>query len=379
MRALVLALMANGKSRIHNYLKSPDTNSMIEALRKLGAKVAVSETTLEIQGTRAWKDARINAGNSGQVYRFIGALAALSNTVTQITGDQSICTNRPIQPLIDALKEGGAHVEFPPLQIQGPLKPGTFHIQGEDSQPVSALIMATAFLSGPSHIYVSNPGEKPWIELTLHWLKKFKIDVVNENFEHFIVPGKASIQGFETTIPGDWSTAAYPIAASLITGKEIFLQNLDSNDVQGDKQIVDALKQMGANIENLRVKKSSLRGIKIDVNNFIDALPILAVLGCYATGKTELVNGKIARFKESDRIHAIATELKKMGANIEETEDGLIIFQSSLKGAHLHSHKDHRIAMALHVAALGAKGKTTIDDTDCIGKSCPNFYDLIRF
>ncbi len=389
LRAILFACMAKGTSHIKHYLKSPDTYRMIDAVRELGALVNVQENSLIIEGVKgsiAPKKRTIDAGNSGQVLRFIGALSALSPSETTLTGDHSICHQRPVKALADALKEQGAVVSYlnevnhPPLQITGTISPGSFSLSGEDSQPVSALLMATAFLKGPSHIYVTSPGEKPWIELTLSWMKKFGLKVKNNDFMHYEVEGNAEYEGFNTKIPGDFSSAAYPIGAALITGSCLTLYNLDMQDAQGDKKLIDTLILMGAHIEiekdAIHIKNTGkLEGIKIDVNDFIDAITILAVIGCFASSKMEIVNASIARNKESDRIYAIATELRKMGATIVEKEDGLIIYPSILKGTTLYSHKDHRVAMALSVAALKAEGETIIEDVECIKKSYPSFIE----
>lgn len=391
LRAIFFALMGKGISQVHKYLPSPDTYSMLRAVEMLGAKIHRTETTLWIEGTAGrlkTPEDVIDAGNSGLVLRFIGAIASLLPTYTVITGDRSIRCLRPIQPLLSALQHLQADAYsmclngFAPIIIKGPLKPGSTNLCGKDSQPVSALLMTTCFLEGQSHIQVTNPGEKPWIDLTLYWLKQLGAEVTHRNHEEYWVSGKMQYEGFQYTVPGDWSSAAFPIVAALITHSEIILHNLDLTDHQGDKQIIDCLILMGANIEvdldhkRIIVKKTNrLKGIDIDLNNFIDAIAILAVIGCFAEGKTHLYNAQIARHKESDRITAITKELKKMGANIEEKEDGLIVYPSSLKSAKLSSHKDHRIAMALSVAALAAKETSVINDVGCIAKTYPNFIN----
>ncbi len=256
---------------------------------------------------------------------------------------------------------------------------------GEDSQPVSAMLIACSLLHGQSTIEVSNPGEKPWIDLTLFWLKKFGIHITHQDYARYTVPGNARIEGFTMAIPGDFSSAAFPIAAALVTNSELTLANIDMDDCQGDKKLIEVLQQMGARIEiddakkTLHVRKDSkLQGMRIDVNDFIDATPILSVIGCYAEGTTEIVNASIARKKESDRLHAMATELKKMGANIEEKPDGLLISRSQLKGAHVTSWRDHRIAMSLSIAALGAHGETLVDGAECVSKTYPAFAHDFR-
>lgn len=394
LRAIFFALMGKGTSQIHKYLPSPDTYAMLKAVEMLGVKIQKTDTTLWIKGTnRKLKFPKnvIDAGNSGLVLRFIGALVSLLPTRTIITGDRSIRCLRPIQSLLSALQQLQVEAHsvysngFAPISVKGPLLPGSAKLCGRDSQPVSALLMTTCFLEGQSHLQVTNPGEKPWVDLTLHWLKKLGAKIEHRNHEEYWVSGKTQYEGFEYTVPGDWSSAAFPIAAALLTSSEIVLNNLDLTDHQGDKQIIYCLLSMGAHIEidsfkkKVVIKKTKyLKGIDIDVNNFVDAIAILAVIGCFAKGKTRLYNAQIARHKESDRISAITQELKKMGANIEEQEDGLIIYPSSLKAAKLHSHKDHRIAMALSVAALVAKGTSFIDDVECIAKTYPSFIDDFR-
>lgn len=387
LRAIFLSMMAHGKSTIHRYLDSPDSLAMINACRNFGCEIEQFPDHLAISGLdgklRAAEDV-IQAGNSGLVLRLVGALSALSPAYTILSGDHSIRHRRPVKPLLDALRQLGAQAESArgdnsaPLIIKGPLRSGTATLSGEDSQPVSGLLYALSFVEGTSHLHVTNPGEKPWIDLTLSWLKRIGAKITHENYSHYTIEGSLRYPGFNFTIPGDFSSAAFPLVAALITDSELTLKNLDMNDVQGDKKLIEVLISMGAKIEigsnSLTVKRGSvLKGCRIDINDCIDALPILAVVGCFAEGTTEIVNGAIARRKESDRIHTITTELKKMGADIQERPDGLLITQSSLRGAHAQSHHDHRIGMALAVAALAAKGETLIEHTTCVAKTYPTF------
>ncbi len=389
LRAILFGSLAKGRSVIHNYLKSPDTYAMCDAMRSFGAEINVKEEAIEIIGVNGeLKPAEniIDAGNSGQVLRFVGALSALLPTYTVITGDHSVRNNRPIQPLLNALGQlGGFAVSSrldgrAPVIIQGPISKGVATLSGEDSQPVSGLLIAAAFLEGTTEINVLNPGEKPWIDLTLSWLKRFGAKVSHECYEHYTITGPLRYDGFEMTIPGDFSSAAFPLAGALITNSAVSVENIDMEECQGDKKIVDLLIKIGSKIEIEKERlvvnpNGTLKGMTHDVNEIIDAIPILAVLGCFAKGKTVLTNGAIARKKESDRIHAIAVELRKMGADIEEREDGLIITPAPLRGARVSAHADHRIAMALAIAGMGAEGITTIEGGDCIVKSYPLFAD----
>lgn len=391
-RALIFALLAKGKSTIYKYLDSPDSAAMLKTVKQLGAKVEKFKDRLEIEGAfpnLSPPDDVIHAGNSGIVLRFIGALAALIPAYTVITGDHSIRTRRPVKPLLDALKQKGALAEsaaqngYAPVIIKGPLASGKCTLDGQDSQPVSALLIAASFAKGSSEIHVTNPGEKPWIDLTLSWFDFLKLPYENHGYTHYKIPGGASLSGFQYTVPGDFSSLAFPVAAALVTQSEISIENVAMEDVQGDKKVLDFLKEMGAQIElegrTLHIKKRGpLQGKTFDMNDTIDAFPILAVIGCFASGETVLTNGAMARKKECDRIHSIATELKKMGADIEEKEEGLVIRSSKLKGATLETYYDHRMVMSLTVAALGAEGESVILKTECASKTYPNFKEHMK-
>lgn len=389
LRALVFALMAEGKSKIRNYLPSPDTNAMINAITHLGAVTYVTAEYIEVEGVGGRLKRPLNvidAGNSGLVFRFIAGISALLDSYVIITGDESIRLRRPIFPLLNALSSqdvfavSAALNDHAPIIIKGPLKNGTMALEGGDSQPVSALLIATSFLEGPSEIFVTNPGEKPWIDLTIKWLKDFGVHIENENYQHYRVPGNAKIKGFDITIPGDFSSAAYSIVASMITGGELKVFGLDPDDKQADRHFLTLLKKMGAEIEFresfLSVSsKGELKGMEIDINDCIDQIPLLAVVGCYSSSPLTIKGGQIARLKESDRIHTITMELRKMGARIEETVDGMIVSPSRLKGAKLFSHNDHRIALSLITAAFSAEGESTIDGVECMEKTYPSFQE----
>jgi len=362
---------------------------MIKACQELGAKIEVLEDKLKIIGVSGklkLPSNVIDAGNSGQVLRFVGAIAGLIDGYTVLTGDKSVRFNRPLKPLTDGLQNLGATCistkgdGYAPIIIKGPITPGITTFDGADSQPVSAILIAAAFLNGMTKIKVNNPGEKPWIGVTLAWLDKFNIKYTNNNFENYTIFGPNAIQAFNYEVPGDFSSIAFPLVAAIVTRSKLTIKNLDMQDAQGDKILIQALSKMGADIKiqqnSLEVcGKSELNGAEIDINNFIDALPILAVLGCYAKGTTKLINAGIARCKESDRLAAITTELRKMGAIIEEDATSLTIKNSKLIAADLDSHSDHRIAMALAVASLGVEDFSKINNINCISKSYPSFLN----
>lgn len=390
LRAILFASIADGKSIILDYLHSPDTVAMIAACQQLGAHITQTENKIEIIGCACkfkTPDNVIDCGNSGQVLRFIAALASLMSDYVVFTGDHSIRHSRPMQPMIEGLTQldvfcvSTKNDGFAPIIVRGPLKPGKTTLAGEDSQPVSALLIACAFASGPSEIHVRNPGEKPWIGLTLDWFSRLGIVYENNDYTHYKIQGGSKIKHFDYQVAGDFSSLAFPIVAAILTQSEICIQHVDMHDSQGDKKIVEILQKMGAKIEideyakTLSVKKTAeLNGMTIDVNDFIDAVPILAVVGCYARGTTKIVGAQIARHKESDRLTAMTNELKKMGAKITEQPDGLVIENSSLQGATLESYHDHRITMSLVVAALGATGASKVAGVEWVKKSYPDFF-----
>ena len=341
-----------------------------------------------INGTLDYAQDVIYAGNSGIVLRFCSAIGALAKHPVVITGDKSIRLQRPMKPLLEGLSKLGVSATsmrgdgYAPVIIQGPIKPGKTIVHGEDSQPVSALLIASAFADGPVEIEVLNPGELPWISLTLDWFDRLGIRYENRSYTHYKVFGKTEYRGFEYNVPGDLSSAAFPIAAALMTQSEITLNNVDMNDSQGDKELIHVFQQMGADIEiddsnkSLRVKRGKpLHGVIADINNFVDGITILAVVAGCAEGEKIIHNAAVAKQKECNRIRCIATELKKMGADITETDDGLIIRKSVLKGALTESYHDHRMAMSLAVAGMNAEGDTRIQGVDCVSKTFPSFTD----
>lgn len=378
LRALVFAMMGHGTSHIMRLLCATDTERMLTAIELFGAKIFHFPTHIEVSGGFAPYLGIVEAGQSGLVLRLIGALSGLLSSTTRLRGDPL----RLITPLLQGLTQLGATIskQNDLILISGPLHPGIATLSGLDSQPVSGLLIATSFLQGHSELIVEEPREEPWIDLTLNWLRMLGATIIHEDYAHYWIEGGLSYEGFTYTVPGDFSSAAFPLVASLITGSSLTLTGLDFDDVQGDKMVFDWVQEMGALLIIDKEKKQvnipgnqKLRGITVNLNLCIDALPILAVLGCFTEGEMNLIGAGGARFKESNRIAAICQELKKMGANIEELPDGLRVKSSPLQGAELHSHLDHRIAMSLAIAALGATGSSRLLESNYIEKTYPTF------
>lgn len=393
IRSILFGFLAKGETTITDFLPSPDTTAMITACSKLGAKISVANNKIFIEGCGgnfAPPKNILNVGNSGQVLRFISAISALISDYVVLTGDRSIKTLRPMRPLLDGLRGLGCWCRstrqngLAPVIIKGPVSVGKTQLDGQDSQPVSALLILAACLNGTTEIEVFSPGEKPWIDLTISWLNRFGIQVINNNYSKYFVTGKGlNFPAFDYTVPGDFSSILFPITAAILTNSSIEITNVDMLDVQGDKKVLHILKSMGAKIEwDENAKKiwvspgSVLRGINIDINDCIDSIAILAVIGCFAENETIITGAAIARKKESDRISAIVSELKKMGANIRELSDGVVVKKSNLISAAVNSFNDHRIAMSLAVAAMAtSEGTAEINGGECYKKSYPRFYE----
>ncbi len=397
IRALLIALLAQGNSTLENFLEADDTETACNVAKLLGADINKIAPTLKINASGLPLKVtakKINTGNSGITTRFILPLLGLrENFLESIEvdcGEQM--RGRPIESLVNALNQLGMEIHYLndhgklPLNVKGKLIGGQTEVAGITSQYLSALLLTLPCAENPSEIRVKNLHERPYIEMTLTWLNQQGIHYfhLRENdWDIFRISGKQIYHPLEKIIPGDFSSASCILVAACLLKSHVELLGLDMNDSQGDKRLITILQQMGANItlKNNRViidGGDSLHGIKIDANEIPDLLPALAVAGCFARGKTEIFNVKQARIKETDRIHSMTEGLRRLGAQIEERDDGMLIYQSILKGNKVKGYDDHRTVMALSVAGLLAKGQTEISDAEAINKTFPGFVQLMR-
>jgi len=388
IRACVCALLANGTSTIKMPLDSSDTRSCLGMIQRFGATVTQHDDEWIVTGCGipAVPDDIIDIGNSGTSLYFGIGVASLVNGITVFTGDNQI-RNRPAQDLLSAITElGGWAVSTrsngkPPVIVQGPITGGHVAIRAITSQYVSSLLIATPMAKHNTIIDVPLLNEAPYVGMTLWWLNELGIEYHANGYEQFIIPGGQTYKPFSKYIPADFSSATFFMVAAAITGSTVKLKGLDINDTQGDKEVVTILKQMGADIailpDAIVITGKPLKGGVFDLNAIPDALPALSVCGCFAEGETRLVNVPQARVKETDRIAVMCAELKKMGADIEELPDGLVIRQSQLQGASVQGHHDHRVVMSLAVAGLAAEGNTVIDTAQAVDVTFPNFVELM--
>jgi 3-phosphoshikimate 1-carboxyvinyltransferase len=398
IRSLVVSMLASGESVIHRPLDSSDTRSCLAACRALGATVEEEDH----DGVEAWRvygtggspgtpENVIDVGNSGTTLRLVASAAALAPGYTVLTGDYQI-RRRPMEPLLKALKDLGATAFStrpggrPPVAIAGPFKGGSTRLEGLTSQYVSSLLLTAPLATEPVTIDVVRLNEQPYVEMTLQYLRAQDIQIDYEDLHHYeIAPGQR-YRGMEWTVPADYSSATFFIvAAAVLKQSRVVLMGLDPDDVQGDKAVIDMLRRMGADIAwdtrdgrpALVVSCRGLQGGEFDLNATPDALPALAVAGAVAEGETRLTNVPQARVKECDRIEAMCTELRKMGVDIAELDDGLVIRKSELRGATLDGHDDHRVVMALAVAAMAADSETFVESAEAIDVTFPDYIDLM--
>lgn len=390
IRAVVFASLADGTSRIMAPLDSADTQAAVRCYGQLGADIKLGETWI-INGTggRLKPPADIiDVANSGTTLRMaIGSAALLESGSAEFTGDEQI-RSRPIGPLMDSLNDLGAQCNSTqnngkaPIVVRGRLTGGQTSIEAVTSQYLSSLLINCPLAENDSIIQVTKLNEKPYVEMTLKYLDEQAIEYEREGMERFHIRGGQRYRPFEKQIPADFSSATFFVCAGAILDADIVLEGLDFNDVQGDKGVIEILRNMGADIEisddGLRIKRNKLEGLDIDLNAMPDALPALAVTGCFAKGQTRLYNVAQARLKETDRIKVMAAELGKMGAAIQELPDGLLIEQSRLHAADLAGHADHRVVMALSLAAMTVEGTSTIDTAEAVNVTFPDYVQLMQ-
>ena len=386
IRAVVIASLAQGTSRIVSPLDSGDTRSAVKACRALGAEIETGNewVVTGFGGNPVLRGSSIDLGNSGTSLRLLTSVAALQEEAVVFDGDDSLRT-RPLQSLLDALNDLGAHAASLnnngrcPVRVRGKMRGGTTQVSGVTSQYLSSLLISTPLVTEDTEIRVVNLHERPYVEMTLGWLDEQQIRYQREGWECFRVPGGQRYHAFDKRVPGDFSSATFPLCAAVVTPSSLVLKGLSMDDTQGDKAVIGMLESMGARIqvtgEGVLVTASELVGCELDLNNTPDALPALAVVGCYAQGQTVLKNVAQARIKETDRIAVMAKELSKMGAHVEEMDDGLIIHESRLTGARVHGYHDHRVVMALSLAGMMAEGETEIDTAESIDITFPGYVE----
>jgi 3-phosphoshikimate 1-carboxyvinyltransferase len=395
-RAIIAAALSGEECVIQNVNMSEDIIATCGILEKLGAKIKQIPKGLIINGkgmielnANEFKNNEaapneLECNESGSTLRFLIPVA-MHNYGKVVFKGKGKLVERTLKPYYDIFDKQNIKYTtnrgFLPLTIDGGFKPGIFELRGDiSSQFITGLLFGLPLLDGDSIIKVTTNIESiGYIDLTLGILSKFGVIIENNNYREFKIKGNQNYQQRDYRVEGDFSQAAFYLAAGVLGG-ELQCIDLNMESLQGDLVIVDIIRNMGGKITLLdgilKASKSKLKGTIIDVSQCPDLLPIVAVLGALSEGTTEIINAARARIKESDRIKAIATELIKIGAEVIEREDSLIIHGKPwLKGGVVNSWNDHRIAMAMAIASITCIEKLTIQDSGAVKKSYPNFYE----
>ncbi len=389
-RAVLLAALSGGPCRVEQPLLSEDTEATLAAVEALGAHVDRRKGGLRIECSELRVPAHeVDARNSGTTLRLLTGVACLLPGTTVLTGDASL-RRRPMGPLVDALGQLGARARAlgpdgrPPVEVTGPMRGGPVSTPGSvSSQFLSSLLIACPLAAADTELHVVPPIlSEPYLEITQHMVRRFGARVDGSGTD-FHIPGGQRYAPTDVAVPGDFSSAAFPLVAAAVTGGDVTVGGLDPALPQGDRRIVDILQDFGAEVtptpEGVRVQGKPLEARAVDLGATPDLFPVLAVLATQARGESRFVNGAQLRLKESDRIDSTVAFLKAMGADVRGTPDGCVVRgPSQLTGAAVDSLADHRILMAAAVAGLTAKGPVDISDPDCYRVSYPTFLEDFR-
>jgi 3-phosphoshikimate 1-carboxyvinyltransferase len=389
-RAIAIAALSK-KATVNNPLISEDTRATIRASEAYGASFEHKKESLVIKGVVGklkTPDNVLDVANSGTTLRIMTAIASLAEGATVLTGDASI-RSRPNTPLLNALNDLGAEAfstrnnGMAPIVVRGKMRGGRVYIDGSiSSQFISALLIACPFARTETKVMIKGEMKsRPYVNITIDMLKDAGAKIIEDGTNAFTIPPEQEYDLRSYNVPGDFSSASYIMAAGALCG-DVTIKNLFPTE-QGDSVLIDILGKMGTQIKwdekkgEVKVNRSELQGINVDVGKTPDLVPTLAVLGAASKGTMVIENAEHVRYKETDRLHAMTVELKKMGVDITEEKDRLIIRGGTLKGAQVHGWDDHRIVMALAVAGMVAGG-TTIDTVESVNISYPGFFDDLK-
>lgn len=382
-RAIIAAALAKGTSRIENVTLSEDIKATIEGVQALGARVSFENNCLTISGDilESKAPAVLNCRESGSTLRFLIPVALIKERNISFTGSGSLGA-RPLTPYMQIFQQKEIYCSSSalPFELRGSLTPGDYSLNGDiSSQFISGLMFALPLLEGDSHIRIDGALEsKSYIDLTIDVLNRFGISIENESYQDFYIRGNQRYTAVGYTVEGDYSQAAFWIAAGLM-GDTIHCKNLSLQSKQGDRAFLDILRSAGAKLtmsgDSISVCKSMLQPFTADVSQCPDIAPILAVVAALTPGVSEITGAARLRIKESDRLKAIATELNKLGAEVHEEESSLtIVGKPCIAGGEANSWGDHRIAMALAIASIKCTNPVVIRNSTAVSKSYPDFF-----
>lgn len=393
-RAVICAALSDGISKINNIELSDDIIATIEAMKALGAKIEKEQDYLKITGifSKELKLERefervVDCNESGSTLRFLIPISLAFEGETRFIGRGNL-GKRPLTTYYEIFDKQGIEYSYKEdkldLIVKGMLKSGEFKVKGNiSSQFITGLLFALPLLQGDSKIIITTELEsKGYLDLTLSAMKDFGVNVINKDYEEFIIKGSQSYKPREYRVEGDYSQGAFFLSADAL-GSQVEVLDLKEDSLQGDRECLDILKRMGVKIEKREGLIATTEGLSstiIDASQCPDIIPILSAVAALSEGTTEVINAGRLRIKECDRLAAIALELNKLGAKVIEKEESLIITGvKELKGGvEVWSHKDHRIAMTLAIVASRCLEPIILKDYECVSKSYPCFFEDFR-
>lgn len=396
-RVFAAALLSEGKTIIENPFWCDDTISAKRIIEALGATVKIETNNIlisskfkagnplpKLSNSNSQTKRIINCGESGLSVRMFAPVTALFNEDVLLKGKGSL-NKRPMKMFEKPFEKLGVKFSsnsgYLPVSVCGPIQGGVFKVDGSiSSQILTGFLTALPKAKNNSVIYVDNLKSKPYVDLTINILKKFGIEIVNQNYKVFKIAGNQKFKAANIKIEGDWSNAAFFLVAGAISGK-VEVSNLNINSKQADIKILEAIKNAGANIfiekDKIIVKKQKLKSFTFDATDCPDLFPPLVVLAANCTGISTIKGVKRLLHKESNRAEALQTEFAKLNIKINIIDDVMYIKGGKITGGTIHSHNDHRIAMAGAIAAINAQSSVTIKQAESVNKSFPKFFNYI--
>ena len=393
-RALLVAALAKGHSRLTGALFSDDTRYMFEALRQLGVAIAANEDRCSFEiigngGRIPFSRANLYVGNSGTTARSLVSYVTLGKGEFVIDGDEPMRRSRPISDLLDALKQLGvdAYSQYdngclPVIVCTNGLQGGRTRLNAsKSSQFLTSLMLVAPYANNGMEIEIVGKLKKPYIDITMSVMAAFGTQVVNEAYRHFRITADQRYEPREYAIEPDASSASYFFAAAALTGGRVRVRNLTTDSTQGDVGFVDVLEKMGCQVNRYSngtevTGPKQLKGIDVDMKEISDTSLTLAAIAPFADDKVTIRNIEHTRWQETDRIQAMTTELRKLGVTVVEHQDGVEIHPSNISPAEIDTYHDHRVAMAFSLIGLKIPG-IRIKDPGCVSKTFPRFFDVL--
>ena len=383
-RLLICGALADAPTKVHCNVMSKDIAATVDCLKNMGAEISVDGDIITVIPNKFNEKAELDCGESGSTLRFLLPVVSALGIDATITGHGRL-PERPLSPLKEEMERMGVTYHTGssfPLHLTGQLRSGEYEILGNvSSQFISGLLFALPMLDGDSKIKLIPPVEsRSYLNITLSALRKFGIEIIEEENLYIIKGNQKYISPKEITVDGDWSNSSFFLCAGALDENGVTVEDLDINSPQGDKAILKVLENMGADVKingtKITVKKNKLNGTVVDAADIPDAVPIISVVAAFCEGETKIINAGRLRIKESDRIKAIYDMLTTVGGVVEETADGLIIKgNKKLLGGTVDGCNDHRIVMSAAILSNFCDSAVEITDAQAVSKSYPHFFE----